>query len=87
MLRHSDAYAGRVPPSSKSREGVADEITGGRFDRICDEGGSEEKRMRLLAEQKVRRDEIRRSLPTRRVQRALPHKKHAAIVGQVSDRT
>jgi hypothetical protein len=66
---------------------AAEEITGGRFLEICDEGGPEEKRVRQLAEQKVKREESRLLLPPRRAQRALPHKKQAAIVGQVSTRS
>jgi hypothetical protein len=65
---------------------VAEEITGGRFLEICNEGGPEEKRIRQLAELRVKLEESRRFLPPRRSQRALPHKKQAAIVGQVSSR-
>ena len=65
---------------------VADEMTGGRFLEICLNDGLEEKRIRQLAEQKVRRDEARRALPSGHVQRALPHKKQKAIVGPASNR-
>lgn len=65
---------------------AAEEITGGRFLEICDEGGPEEKRIRQLAEQRVKREEARLLLPPRRSQRALPHKKQAAIVAQVTSR-
>jgi len=65
---------------------AAEEITGGRFLEICDEGGPEEKRIRQLAEQRVKREEARKSLPPRRSQRALPHRKQASIAGQVSNR-
>jgi hypothetical protein len=65
---------------------VADEITGGRFHEICMTDGPEEKRIRQLAEQKVKREEARRSLPPRNAQRVLPHKKQAALVGQASSR-
>jgi hypothetical protein len=65
---------------------VADEITGGRFHEICMNDSAEEKRIRELAEKMVKREETRRFLPTRRAQRALPHKKQRAIVGQSSSR-
>jgi hypothetical protein len=65
---------------------VADEITGGRFHEICTNDVPEEKRIRHLAEQKVKREEARRLLPPGRAQRALPHKKQAAIVGQITSR-
>ena len=65
---------------------AAQEITGGRFLELCDEGGPEEKRIRQLAEQKVKRDEARLLLPPRRSQRALQHRKQAAIAGQLSNR-
>jgi hypothetical protein len=50
---------------------VADEIAGGRFLQICLSDGPEEKRIRRLAEEQVKRDGARTSLPPRRVQRAL----------------
>jgi len=65
---------------------VADEITGGRFHEICLTDGPEEKRIRHLAEQKVKREDGRRTLPPHRAQRALPHIKGKAMVGQVSSR-
>jgi len=65
---------------------AAEEITGGRFLEICDKGGPEEKRIRQLAEQKVKREESRRLLPPRRSQRSLPNKKQKAIVGQLNSR-
>jgi len=53
---------------------VADEITGGRFHEICMIGGPEEKRIRQLAAQKVKRQETRRLLPPGRVRTALPQR-------------
>jgi hypothetical protein len=64
----------------------ADEITEGRFTEMCMNDSAEEKRIRELAEKMVKREETRRFLPTRRAQRALQHKKQAALVGQVSSR-
>jgi hypothetical protein len=58
---------------------VAEEIAGGNFRQICFTDGSEEKRIRGLAEQKVRREEARKSLPPRRAQPALPNKKRSAL--------
>ena len=58
---------------------VADEITEGRFQQICMTDGPEEKRIRQLAEKKVKREEARRSLAPRRAQRALPLSKHVSI--------
>jgi hypothetical protein len=65
---------------------VADEITGGQFHEICMRGGPEEKRIRQLADDLVKNREGSRSLPGHRAQRALPHKKHTGIAGQVIDR-
>ena len=56
---------------------VADEITNGRFAQISD--GAEKKRIRESAEKIVRREEARESLPSRRVQRVLPHKKQGRL--------
>jgi hypothetical protein len=91
-LEESARYFGTSLPTAEEyrhlREvaTVADEMTGGRFLEICLNGGPEEKRIRQLAERKVKCDKARRALPSRHVQRALRHKKHAAIVGQISDR-
>jgi hypothetical protein len=63
---------------------VANEITGGRFHEICMKSGPEEKRIRQLAEKKVKRQEARLLRSPRRAQQALPHKKQTAIVGEVS---
>jgi len=65
---------------------VADEITEGRFTQICANDRAEEKRIRQLAEKMVKREETRRSLPAGRAQRALPHKKQAAVAGQLTSR-
>jgi hypothetical protein len=65
---------------------VADEIAGGRFHQICMTDGPEEKRIRQLAEHQVNREEARRSLPSHRTPRALPHKRQAALGGPLSSR-
>jgi hypothetical protein len=52
---------------------VADKITGGRFGHICFTDGAEEQRIRRLADEMVRAEEARKSLPSRHAQRALPH--------------
>lgn len=65
---------------------VADQITGGRFHEICMTDGPEEKRIRQLAEEAVKHGDGRRALPLRHTQRALPHKKQAALAGQVTSR-
>lgn len=57
---------------------VADEITAGRFHQICMTDGPEEKRIRQLAEKKVKCEEAGRSLSPREAQRALPRSKHAS---------
>jgi hypothetical protein len=44
---------------------VADELSGGRFHAICQQGGPEEKRIRQLAEEAVAREEAPTSSPTR----------------------
>jgi len=44
---------------------VADELSGGRFHKICHQGGPEEKRIRQLAEEAVARVGARTSSPTR----------------------
>jgi hypothetical protein len=63
---------------------VADEITRGQFHEICMTDGPEEKRIRQLAAQKVKRQEARLLLHPHRVQRALLDK--TAILSQVSSR-
>jgi hypothetical protein len=50
---------------------VAEEIAGGRFSQICLTDGPEEKRIRRLAEERVRREESQRSQPQLRTQRVL----------------
>jgi hypothetical protein len=65
-----------TPEEIRFRRKVADaanEITGGRFHQICMTDGPEEKRIRQLAAQKVKRQEDRRLLSTSRIQRALPY--------------
>ena len=75
-------FGTELPTAEEYRHGcrvaeVADEITNGRFAQISD--GAEEKRIRNLAEEIVRREEARKSLPARRVQRVLPHKKQSIL--------
>jgi hypothetical protein len=53
---------------------VADEITGGRFNQICMTDGPEEKRIRQLAEKKVKCQGARGFLPSASVQLTLPRK-------------
>jgi hypothetical protein len=65
---------------------IADKIAGGRFSEICANDSAAETRIRQLAEKMVRREEPQRLLSPRRVQRALPHEKQAALVGQVTSR-
>ena len=75
-------FGTELPTAEEWRRGcrvaeVADEITNGRFAQISD--GSEEKRIREAAEEVVRRDEARKSLPPRRAQRKLREKKQGAL--------
>jgi len=58
---------------------VADEITNGRFAQISLTDGAEEKRIRKSAEEIVKREEARKSLPARRAQRKLPQKKQGTL--------
>ncbi|MGA8306945.1 MAG: hypothetical protein WB723_14810, partial [Candidatus Acidiferrales bacterium] len=58
---------------------VADEITNGRFAQISLTSGAEEKRIRNAAQEIVKREEARKNLPPRRVQRALPRKKQGRL--------
>ena len=73
-----------LPTAEEWRRGcrvaeVADEITNGRFAQISLTNGSEEKRIRQAAEEVVRREEARKSLPPRRAQLALPQKKQGTL--------
>jgi len=54
---------------------LADEIINGRFSQISLPDGAEEKRIRDATEEIVRREDARKSLPQRRVQRA--HRKRS----------
>lgn len=87
----SRVFGTELPTAQEYRHGcrvaqVADEITDGRFAHIGLTNGAKEKRIRKLADEIVCREEARKSLPPRRVQRALPDKKRAIQVGQVSSR-
>ena len=63
---------------------VAEEIAGGNFLQICLTDGPKEKRIRDLAEKKVRKEEARKSLPLSPKQRALPHKRQSALAAHAS---
>ena len=56
---------------------VADEITNGRFTSLTD--GAEEKRIRNVAEEIVKREEARKSPPARRAPRKLLQKKQGTL--------
>ena len=73
-----------LPTAEEWRRGcrvaeVANKITNGRFAQISD--GAEEKRIRQTAGKIVKREETRKSLPSRRAQRAFPHKKQRILAG------
>lgn len=77
-------FGTELPTAEEWRHGcrvaeVADEIANGRFAHICLTSGAEEKRIRKAAEEIVKREEARKSLPARRAQRALPHKKQRIL--------
>jgi hypothetical protein len=72
-------FGTELPTAEEWRHGcrvakVANEITNGRFAQISLTDGAEEKRIRQSAEKIVKREEARKSLLSRRVQRALPRK-------------
>ena len=82
MEESARAFGTELPTAEEYRHGrrvaeVADEITNGRFAQISD--GAEEKRIRQAAEDIVRREEARKSLPPRRAQRKLRQKKQGAL--------
>lgn len=63
-----ECYGFPLPTPEDIRHGrrvaeVADQITNGNFSRICFADGDEEKRIRGLAEQIVRREESQKALP------------------------
>jgi hypothetical protein len=75
-------FGSELPTAQEWRHGcrvaeVADEITNGRFAQISD--GAEEKRIRKAAEEIVQREEARKSLPSRQVQRKLRQKKQRIL--------
>ena len=51
---------------------VADEITAGRFGHVCMSDGLGGKRLRQLADDMVKKEEARKSLPLCHAQRVLP---------------
>jgi hypothetical protein len=63
---------------------LANEMTDGRFGEICMTDGTEEKRIRQLAEKKVKCQEARRLLPARRVKRGLPEKQTAMATSGIT---
>jgi hypothetical protein len=88
MEESARVFGTELPTAEEYRHGcrvaeVADEITNGRFAHISLTSGAEEKRVRKLAEEIVNREETRKSLPLRRAQRAIGHKRRAALVSQV----
>lgn len=66
---------------------IADEIAEGRFSQICMNDSAEEKRIRQLAENMVKREEPQRLLPSHRAQRALPRRQQSTLIGQVNTRS
>jgi hypothetical protein len=75
------AFGTELPTAQEYRHGcrvakVADEITGGRFAQITD--GAEEKQIRRSAEEIVKREDARKSLP-RRAPRKLQLKKQRTL--------
>jgi len=80
-------FGTELPTAEEWRRGcrvaeVADEITNGRFAQINVTDGPEEKRIRKAAEEIVRREEARKSLASRRVQRKLRQKKQGVLAGR-----
>jgi hypothetical protein len=75
-------FGTELPTAEEWRHGcrvaeVADEITHSRFAQISD--GAEEKRIRQAAEEIVRREEARKSLPAHRAPRKLRQKKQRTL--------
>jgi hypothetical protein len=75
-------YGTELPTAEEWRHGrrvaeVADEITNGRFAQISD--GAEEKRIRQAAEEIVRREDARKSLPAHRASRKLQTKRQGRL--------
>jgi len=88
MEESARVFGTELPTAEEYRHGcrvaeVADEITNGRFFHISLTSGAEEKRVRKLAEEIVNREETRKSLLLHRAQRAIGHKRRAALVSQV----
>lgn len=82
----SECYGFPLPTPEEVRHSrkvarVADQIADGQFTRICLADGAEEKRIRQLAEQQVKREEARRSLPPGRDRCVLPNEKHLTTAG------
>jgi len=70
MEESARVYGTELPTAEEYRHlrriaEVADELCGGRFHEICNQGGPEEQRIRQLAEEAVAREEARTSSPTR----------------------
>lgn len=77
-------FGTELPTAEEWRHGcrvaeVADEITNGRFAHISLTNGAEEKRIRQAAEEIVRREEARKSLPAHRAPRKLRQKKQRTL--------
>jgi hypothetical protein len=84
----AECYGTPLPTPEETRHlrrvaKVADEITGGRFHEICLKGGPEEKRVRALAEQVVKREESLKLRLLSRAQRAFSQpSNHSLPVGE-----
>jgi len=82
MEESARVFGTELPTAEEWRRGcrvaeVAGEITNGRFAQISD--GTEEKRIRQAAEEIVRREEARKSLPAHRTPRKLRQKKQRTL--------
>jgi hypothetical protein len=86
MEESARVFGTELPTAQEWRHGcrvaeVADEITNGRFAQISLTDGAEEKRIRLAAEEIVRREEAWKTLPPHRTQRKLRQKKQRILAG------
>jgi hypothetical protein len=84
MEETARVFGTELPTAQEWRHGcrvaeVADEITNGRFAQISLTDGAKEKRIRLAAEEIVRREEAWKTLPPHRTQRKLRQKKQGRL--------
>jgi hypothetical protein len=82
MEESARAFGTELPTAQEYRRGcrvakIADEITNGRFTHIPD--GAEEKRVRKSAEEIVKREDARKSLPAHRAPQKLRQKKQRTL--------